>query len=208
MCINSNNTWVNAHKMSNLTHFQLYEIAESQAGYFTAAQARQVGFSSQLLSYHARTGLVERISRGIYRLRRFPGSPHEDLFNAQLRAGPDSAISHDSALALYELSDILPSEVHVTVPGTASRRRSGMRQHTNHITLEDVTRREGLRVTTVSRTIADVARSGLSEDRVRQAIEEAVDRGLIGARELRETANKYGGRTKRIVTRFLHGSAQ
>ena len=194
--------------MSNPTHFQLYEIAESQAGYFSAAQARQAGFSSQLLSYHARTGLVERVSRGTYRLRRFPGSPHEDLFNAQLRAGPDSVISHDSALALYELSDVLPSEVHVTVPRTASRRRAGMRQHTNRLTSEDVTGREGLRVTTVSRTIADVARSGLSEDRILQAIEEAIDRGLIGARELTDTANKYGGRSERIVNRFLHESGQ
>ncbi len=194
--------------MVNSRHSRLYEIAESQAGYFSAVQARQAGFSSSLLSYHAKTGLVERISRGTYRIRRFPGSSYEDLFYSKLRAGPDAVISHESALALYELSDVLPTEVHVTVPRTTSRRRAGMRQHRNHLESKDVTAREGLRVTTVPRTIADVARSGLSEDRVLQSIEDAIDRGLIDGKELRDAADKYGGRTKRIVNNFFQNRAQ
>jgi len=36
------------------------------------------------------SGRLARISGAIYRLRQFPISPHEDLFIAQLRAGPDS----------------------------------------------------------------------------------------------------------------------
>ena len=194
--------------MPNPDYIQLYEIAEPQGGNFSAAQARQAGFSWELLSYHAKTGRLERVSHGIYRLRQFPSSPYEDLFIAQLRAGPDSVVSHDSALALYELSDAVPSEVHVTIPRTASRRRAGIRQHTNRIVPEEVTGREGLRVTTVARTIADVARSGLSEDRIRQVIEEAIDRGLVGFTDLRDAANKYGGRTRRIVGRYLQENSR
>ncbi|RIK35206.1 MAG: hypothetical protein DCC55_31015 [Chloroflexi bacterium] len=120
-------------------HDQLYQTAEAQAGYFTAAQARRVGFSHALLSYHVQTGLFERVHPGIYRLRRFPASAHEDLFVAWLRAGPHSVISHDSALALYELSDLLPDAIHVTAPRTASRRHSGLRLHTNRLEPGDVT---------------------------------------------------------------------
>ena len=60
-----------------------------------------------------------------YRLSRFPPSRFEDLFVAWLKCGPKSAISHESALAIYDLSDVLPAEVHITVPRTASRRRRG-----------------------------------------------------------------------------------
>ena len=187
--------------MSN--HEELYGIAEGQGGYFSAAQARAVGISRDLLSYHARIGRFERVAQGVYRLRQFPGSPHEDLFTAQLRAGPESVVSHDSALALYELSDVLPAEVHLTVPKTASRRRPGIRQHTRRINPDEVTAREGLRVTTVPRTLADVARSGISEDRLRQATQEAVDRGMVGNRELEAAAIRYGGRAGRIFRRYL-----
>jgi len=182
---------------------RVYEIAESQGGYFSAAQAREAGFTSDLLSYHARAGRFERAARGVYRLRQFPASPLEDLFIAQLRAGPHSVVSHDSALALYELSDVLPAEVHLTVPPTASRRRPRIRQHTLRIAPDEISSREGLRVTTVPRTLADVARSGTSVDRVQQAIQEAVDRGLVGYRQLEDAADRYGGRAARIFRRFL-----
>jgi len=191
------------HIMGNPDHDHLYRIAESQGGYFTTWQAHQAGFSDERLSYYAKNGLFSRIRRGIYRLTRFPMSHFEDLIVAWLRTGPDSAISHESALALYDLSDIIPSEVHVTVPRTASRRRNGIRLHTSRITPTEITTRDGLPVTTVTRTIADVARSGLPEEHIRQAIEEALDRGLTNARALREAAEMYGGRARRLILKTL-----
>lgn len=178
---------------------QLYETAESQAGYFTAHQARKCGFSWERLSSNVKTGRFIRIRRGIYRLTQFPGSEHEDLFVAWLRTGPDSVISHESALSLYELSDVLPAEIHVIVPRTASRRRPDIRQHTHHLDPNEVTKREGLPVTTVPRSLADVAASGLAEEQVRLAIREAIERGLTSAVELRSYAVKRGGRFQKIL---------
>ena len=192
-----------AHTMGKSDHDHLYRIAESQGGYFTTWQAHQAGFSDERLSYYAKNGLFSRIRRGIYRLTRFPMSPFEDLIVAWLRTGPDSAISHESALTLYDLTDVIPSEVHVTVPRTASRRRNDIRLHTNRITPTEITTRDGLPVTMVTRTIADVARSGLPEEHIRQAIEEALDRGLTNARALREAAKMYGGRARRLILKTL-----
>jgi len=184
-------------------HKRLYEIAEQQAGYFTAAQAQDVGFSRPLLSYYTKTGRFSRIRHGIYRLVQFPASPYEDLFVAWLRTGPDSVISHESALVVYELSDVLPVEVHVIVPRTASRRRKGIRLHTNRLETDEVTRRAGLPVTTVARTIADVIVSGLAQEQVEQAIREALRRGLITRERLLDQAARRGGQVGQALERLL-----
>ena len=184
-------------------HKSLYRLAEQQAGYFTATQARQAGFSRSLLSYHVGTGRFERVRPRVYRLVQFPSSPHEDLYVAWLQAGPHAAISHDSALALYGLSDLLPHRIHVTVPRTVSRRRPGLRLHTKQLGSEDVTRYEGLPVTTVFRTLVDVTAAGLAEEQVRQAIQEALRRGLVAREALLRLTASRGGRIKRLVDEAL-----
>jgi predicted transcriptional regulator of viral defense system len=180
-------------------HEALYEIAEQQGGYFSTAQAREAGFGYSLLSYHVRSGRFERIRPRIYRFVQFPASPHEDLYVASLQAGPEAVISHDSALALYDLSDLLPNQVHVTIPRTASRRRLGLVLHTNRLEPKDVTRYEGLPVTTVLRTLVDVTVAGLPDEQVYQAIHEALRRGLVGRDSLLQRAASHGGRIKRLV---------
>ena len=186
----------------------LYETAESQAGYFTAQQAKEVGFSWERLSSNVKNGKFLRISRGIYRLAHFPGSAHEDLFVAWLRTGPNSIISHESALSIYELTDVLPGKIHVIVPRTASRRREGICLHTNRLGAGEITTREGLPVTTVARTIADVSISGLPEELISQAIREALQRGLTTQGELLTQAGQRGGRAKQIIPRIINGDSE
>lgn len=178
---------------------RLYLMAEPRAGYFTAAEALAAGYSRNLLAHHARAGMLERVEHGIYRLRRFPESANADVVIAWLRAGERAAISHESALALYELSDVLPVEVHITVPRSSSRRRAGLRLHTGALDPSETTNLEGIRVTTVERTIADVARSGLSDELVLQAAQDALARGLTTKSRLTDAAARYGGRAKRLI---------
>jgi len=185
-------------------HNALYQIAEQQAGYFTAAQARQAGFSSSLLSYHLDAGRFARVRPRIYRLVQFPASPHEDLYVAWLQAGPDAVISHDSALALYDLSDLLPGQIHVTVLRTASRRRRGLQLHTKHLTQEDVTHYEGLPVTTVLRTLVDVTIAGLADEQVQQAIREVLRRGLVTRESLLRLAASRRIRLARLIEETVH----
>lgn len=184
---------------NNPDYEQLYDIAESQAGYFAAHQARQCGFSWERLSNNVKTGRFIRVRHGIYRLARFPGSAFEDLFVAWLRAGPEAVVSHESALALYDLSDVLPAEVHLIVPRTSSRRRRGIRQHTHQLESDEVTFREGLPVTTVARTLADVAAAGLAAEQVRLALQEALERGLTSGNEIVQYAAGRGGRFEQVV---------
>ena len=100
----------------NSDHLALYLAAEQRAGYFAAAQARQAGFSRALLSYHVGSGRFVPVRPHVYRLAQIPASSHADLQVARLEAGPQAVISHDSALALYGLSDLLPAQSPAHTP--------------------------------------------------------------------------------------------
>src|SRR5437867_12575308 len=83
---------------------KLYDIAENQLGYFTAAQARAAGVHQIRLVQLHETGDIERVSRGVYRLARFPLSPLGHYMEATLwpqvrRPDVRGVISHVSALA-------------------------------------------------------------------------------------------------------------
>ncbi|GAB4495773.1 MAG: type IV toxin-antitoxin system AbiEi family antitoxin domain-containing protein [Anaerolineales bacterium] len=181
----------------------LYQIAESQAGYFSARQAQQAGLSKALLSHHARRGRFLRIRRGVYRLTKFPEMPHTDLTIAWLSAGEKAVLSHESALLLYELTDLLPAEIHLTVPRTASRRLPGVRFYTARLEPDEVTHRQGLPITTLPRTIADLIRSGVAEEWVRQAIQQALARGLVTGAALEAEARRRGGRVAAQIRTML-----
>lgn len=181
----------------------LYAIAEDQAGYFTAKQAAEAGYTRQRLYDRAKQGQFIRVHRGIYRLARFPSSRFEDLHIASLRTGSDSVVSHESALSVYNLSDVLPTKTHIIMPRTGSRRRKGIQLHTNKLEADEITKREGLRITTVERTIADVIVGGISYQHARQAIREALQRGLTTTRRLRDYAERRKGQAAKIILQIL-----
>jgi len=177
----------------------LYELAEKQAGCFAAYQAREMDFTWERLSNNVKNGVFIRIARGIYRFTRFPRSPYQELFEAWLRTDQKGTISHESALSLLELTDDMSEEVHLIVPRTSSRRRKGVRQHTNKITEDEITHVKGLPATKVDRTIADVAKSGLQEVRIKQAVRRSIRLGLTSREELASYAHQRGGRARKII---------
>src|SRR4051794_35644877 len=131
--------------MSDIDHDGLYRQAEAQAGYFTAPQAVEAGMDRSTLRFHARPGgRYERVRRGLYRLRHFPTSSHEHVMAAWLPLRDNGAVvSHESALELHGLSDVIPDAVHLTLPRSerGTRPRAGVRLHTS----EDVPRGKQIR---------------------------------------------------------------
>ncbi len=182
----------------------LYEIAERQAGYFTAKQAESVNFTWERLSNNVKNGRFLRIQNGIYRLNQFPASTLEDFFAAWLKSGQSAVISHESALILYGLTDLLPGEIHVTVPRTASRRRTGVKLHTYKLTPQEITTREGLPVTTIERTILDILQSAISYEHIQQAIQQALQRGLLTSDRLLGYAATRSKRSLRKIEQILN----
>ncbi len=88
----------------------LDRLAYSQGGYFRSAQAGELGFSKQLLAHHVRSGRFERVRRGLYRLLDYPASPDDQIRVAWMTVGDKAVVSHESALELLGLSDVMPKE--------------------------------------------------------------------------------------------------
>lgn len=143
----------------------------------------------------------------MYRLPYFPATRFEDLHIASLRTGPESVVSHESALAVYELSDVLPTKTHIIIPRTGSRRRKNIQLHTNRLEADEITQREGLRITTVERTIADVIVSGISYQHVYQAVQEALQLGLTSTNKLLNYANRRKGKAAKFIPQILEDLA-
>lgn len=157
---------------------RLYEIAERQLGYFTAAQARTAGVHQVRLIQLHRSGDLERVSRGVYRLARFPVSPLGQYMEAVLwpqvrRPDARGVVSHVSALSLYELTDVNPAKIHITLAPGIRVRRAAPRQlalHFARLGPEDVALVESVPATTPERTIRDVHAGHLGPALVRKAI--------------------------------------
>lgn len=169
--------------------------AYHQGGYFTSAQARERAVSSQLLSHHVRQGRFERLRRGLYRIPGFPSSQYDEIREKWLAVGPEKAlVSHESALALLELSDNIPDQVHLLVPRRhrGLRRPAGVVLHTrpDDEIIESVWR-EGMPATAPARTLIDVA-SELQPEQAALAARQALGRGLLTRRQLEREAARRG----------------
>jgi predicted transcriptional regulator of viral defense system len=172
---------------------KLYEIAQSQQGFFTTKQALRSGFAEKTHSYHANAGNWKREHRGIYRLADFPTPERPDLmlwylWSQNRQEVPEGTYSHETALSLHELSDIMPSKLHMTVP-KEFRRNSMIPEililHRAHVDKSDVQEMYGVRVTRPMRTIIDLLRSRqVDRSQLKLAVKEAIRRGLIGNREI------------------------
>ncbi len=177
----------------------LFAVAEAQGGFFTAKQAESAGFDRTNHAYHVRSGKWEREHRGIYRLKQYPLSPESDLILWSLWSrgrddAPQGIYSHQTALRIFDLSDSMPAKLHMTVP---SKFRRGAEipailvLHYADLEPVDIEEREGFRVTRPMRTILDlISTGGLPADLLKQAFDEARNRGLITAREVKVHKDK------------------
>ena len=167
---------------------RLFETAEQQQGFFTTKQAKIAGFAENTHPYHVHAGNWIREHRGIYRLSLFPAADRPDLvlwalWTRNRNEEVEGVYSHQTALSLYDLSDLNPARLSMTVP-TNFRRNSEipgiLNLHYANLPEQDVQAAQGFRFTRPLRTILDLIEEGTAERRfVRQALKQALNRGLI-----------------------------
>jgi predicted transcriptional regulator of viral defense system len=181
---------------------ELFALADQGLGYFTAQQALALGFDYSVQWHHRQTGAWQEVGHGLFRLRHHPGGAFEDLARLSLwsrnRAGqPQAVVSHQTALAVYELSDLLPAETHLSVPvGFRKPPPAGVVMHRTVVSDDDTEEHTGFRITTTLRTLCDLAASPLSLEHLSQATHEALLHGLVRRGALLEAVAGSHGTTQ------------
>ncbi len=186
---------------------RLWQRAAGQRGYFTAAQALGDGYSYPLQHFHTQRGNWLRVDHGLYRFREYadlPAEDHDHLIRWALWSGGRAVVSHATALGVHDLGIANPAEIHLTVPQGFRKRDAAVVVHRAHLQPDDVAEREGFRVTTPVRAIAESAMDGLQQDAIDSAVADLLDRGGATRAQLLRAAQQAGKAAELAVERALH----
>lgn len=201
------------------------DLAAEQWGLVTSAQARDVGASPQMLARLAHRGVLERMSHGIYRVSGSPPSPRDELRAAWLSLDParrassrrrdevPAVVSHRSAAVLHDLGDLEADEHEFTLPTRKQTRRDDVRLHRLALEAGEWTLVDGLPVTSIPRTIGDLAGARTDGGHLASAVRDAITRRGVDdhalAVALRPYAHHYGaplGDGEEFLARLLQES--
>ncbi len=162
--------------------------AAAQEGFCTTEQAGAAGYSAQLLVHHVKGGTIERVRRGIYRIKHYPPAENEELVIAWLWSEQQGVMSHETALALHDLSDVLPHRVHLTLPSAWRKRRfripGNIVLHFADLLAKERAWIGPVPMTNPARTLNDCASAGTSPELLQQAAQQALRRGIVTRAQL------------------------
>jgi predicted transcriptional regulator of viral defense system len=197
----------------NNSEEKLFEIAKLQGGYFSAMQANQAGIGDNNHLYHVKAGNWIREWRGIYRLALYPIQEDAQyslwgMWSCNRKGVMQGTYSHETALALYNLSDMMPNKLHMTVP--RGYRRHGvipqvLRLHYAPVEPAECEERNGYQVTKPFKTIIDIVNEqSVSPEFVKQAVQVAVDKGYLAKAQYTQLMNmpRIGKRLKNIMGNY------
>jgi len=171
---------------------EIARIAETQDGLVTTRQAVRVGVPRLSLARLAEAGDVERLTQGVYRVRGADADQYTDLRAAWLAADPARTaaeraadldhpivVSHRSAAAVHGIGNMYADRHEMTAPVRKQSRRSDVAVHRAEVPRSDIAIARGMLVTTIERTIADLARTEPELGDVADALADAYRRGAV-----------------------------
>lgn len=148
------------------------KIASRRHGVVTRAEARTAGMSDQMIQTRLHCGLWRRLADGVYAIGE--GSGYLTDLAAAVAVLPGAVVSHQSAGRLHRLDWVSQTPLAVTVPSHTTHDFPGVVVHrTSDLRADQVVEVEGLPVTTVARTIIDLA-AVLRVERLERVLDEAL----------------------------------
>jgi hypothetical protein len=136
---------------------QLRKVAGAQHGVVTWHQALEAGLPETAAARHLRDPAWTCPAPEVYRVAGSQETWHQRVMIACLTVGPDAVASHRTAAALHRLKDFGPTTIDVTTHRWERRRRTRFRVHESlDLCEQDVTIIDGIRCTTVERTLIDL----------------------------------------------------
>jgi predicted transcriptional regulator of viral defense system len=156
-------------------------LANRQRGVVSIRQLeQQLGFSHQAVERATAAGRLHRVYRGVYAVGHTALSQHGKCLAAVLAIGPGAVLSYYSAGWLWGLwtGSPAPFEVTAVVPRHHAAPKGVVRHRARNLVEEDRSMVDGIPVTSVSRTLLDLAWK-LRADQLRRMLARAEDLGLL-----------------------------
>jgi very-short-patch-repair endonuclease len=179
------------------------QLAASQLGLVTRAQLRARGITQRAIATRVQAKRLRRLHRGVYRVGPLT-APHVRELAAVLACGPHAVLSHRSAGALWQLlpdpGDAAPVDISLS-QGDRGRSRK-IRVHRVCLPAEDVTVLENIPVTSVIRTLVDLAAVLASRD-VERVLAQTERLNLLERGDLLSLAARHAGRPGAPLLRKL-----
>jgi hypothetical protein len=139
-----------------------------------------------------RSGRLHRVHHGVYALGHTLLRPEGHRLAAVLACGPGAVLSHRSAAAHWELLATSQQRIDVTAPRTRQG-VPGIRLHTSRsLDAQDTTRHEGIPITTVHRTLLDLAATTRA-DQLENALAQAMHLQLYDQRAIDDVIARSNG---------------
>jgi len=186
---------------------RLRRVAGRQWGVVSRRQLVALGFSARGIEEWVRTGRLLRLHRGVYAVGHDRLRTEGRWLAAVMACGPGAVLSHRDAAQLWELRRSSASVIDVTVPSQNGRiRRRGVRVHrSGRLAPDEVTTRSGIPVTTVARTLLDLA-DVLDSQALRRAVTEAEYTSRFDLTSLNAVVEGNPGRRgRKLMTAALEG---
>lgn len=178
------------------------ELAVRQHGVVARDQLAEWGMSLSAIDRRLRLKRLHRLYPGVYAVGHPALSQEGRYMAAVLACGSKAVLSHRSAAALWGIRTYLAASIDVTAP-TKSRSSGSLARHRSLLPADEVTVERGIPVTTVPRTIFDLAAVS-SLDVVENALREAEYLRLYDRLSLCDLLARYSGRRgTRTVRRCL-----
>jgi very-short-patch-repair endonuclease len=171
-------------------YLDLAELATRQHGVVSTRQLRELGFSENVITEEAKRGRLRRVHRGVYAVG------HESLTweghcMAAVLANPRTVASHWTAGCLWGLLRSSPSgRFHLTA-ARRRHRRPEFHLHASALLKEDLARVEGIPVTSLARTVLDLA--ALDPKRTEKDLRRADDANQLDLREFHGLLDRTAG---------------
>jgi very-short-patch-repair endonuclease len=176
-------------------------LAERQGGRIAFRQLRALGLAKASIHWRVRKGRLIRVAPGVYAVGHVRRPPNARLWEGLLRVGEDASISHSSAGALLGFRRSAAPLIDVTCRRKL-RRMEGVRLHRSSLPKDEITEHEGIPVTTVTRTLLDLA-PRLTLGRLERAANAAVELQLDLSPSLGELLDRYPRRRGTARLRFV-----
>jgi very-short-patch-repair endonuclease len=176
-------------------------LAERQHGVVARWQLLDLGISRRAIDTRLASNRLHRLHRGVYAVGHTVLSNRARWIAAVLAAGPGAVLSHRSAAQLWGLLPESTIAPEVTRPGYF-RPRSEINAHHSPLLPDELTRLDGIPITSLSRTLFDLASVG-SRRQVEKAFNEAEVRGLTDKLSVADLLERYPGRSGSVVLRAI-----